>query len=249
MLKKNAFTLIELLVVISIIALLMTILMPTLSRAKELALAVSCQANLKQWTIAYSGYVNDNDGFFSNGGFLDKTYFITEKLWLCPAATTPFDQGGRSPFASYKTEATSWYTSYRPNGWCSKRPVAATQRNELMWKSPAVKRASEIPMFLDGSNGHVPWHSDNPPEYDGAIYGYAGVNRPNADEIRGFCLNRHNEHINGAFCDFSVRKIGLKELWELPWHRDWYMYNGAPDYNPPVWPPWMKKMKDYARQR
>ncbi|MHC4637355.1 MAG: type II secretion system protein [Planctomycetota bacterium] len=244
MYKKTGFTLIELLVVISIIALLMAILMPTLSRAKELALAVSCKANLRQWTVAYSGYVNDNDGFFSNGGFLDKTYFITENLWLCPAATKPFDQGGRSPFASFKTEATSWYSSYRPNGWCTKNPTAATQRNELIWKSPGVKRASEIPMFLDGSNGHVPWHSDNPPEFDGAVYGYGGVHHPNADEIRSYCLNRHNEHINGAFCDFSVRKIGLKELWELPWHRDWYMDN----YNPPVWPPWMRKMKDYARQ-
>ncbi|MHC4756870.1 MAG: type II secretion system protein [Planctomycetota bacterium] len=66
MYKKTAFTLIELLVVISIIALLMAILMPTLSRAKEQALAVSCQAKLKQWTVAYSGYVNDNDGFFSD---------------------------------------------------------------------------------------------------------------------------------------------------------------------------------------
>jgi hypothetical protein len=37
-----------------------------------------------------------------------------------------------------------------------------------------------------------------------------------------FCIDRHGAGtINGAFFDSSVRKIGLKELWKLRWHRDW----------------------------
>jgi len=33
------------------------------------------------------------------------------------------------------------------------------------------------------------------------------------------CINRHDAAINGVFLDFSIREIGLKELWKLRWHR------------------------------
>jgi prepilin-type processing-associated H-X9-DG protein len=34
-----------------------------------------------------------------------------------------------------------------------------------------------------------------------------------------YVINRHSGAINGLFLDWSVRKIGLKELWTLKWHR------------------------------
>ncbi len=61
--KKHAqgFTLIELLVVISIIALLLAILLPSLSRAREQAKATRCQSNLKQIGLAMYSYATDYD--------------------------------------------------------------------------------------------------------------------------------------------------------------------------------------------
>jgi prepilin-type N-terminal cleavage/methylation domain-containing protein/prepilin-type processing-associated H-X9-DG protein len=61
---RRAFTLIELLVVIAVIALLLSILMPALNKAKDLAQNAACKGNLKNYTLAVSMYGDDNDGKF-----------------------------------------------------------------------------------------------------------------------------------------------------------------------------------------
>lgn len=61
---KKAFTLIELLVVISIIALLLAILMPSLRKARLLAKLVVCQSNLKQWGFVFQMYTDDKQWLF-----------------------------------------------------------------------------------------------------------------------------------------------------------------------------------------
>ena len=65
--NKKAFTLIELLVVIAIIAILMAILMPALRRAKELGKRAVCLNNLRQLTLAWMLYCDDNDDRIVNG--------------------------------------------------------------------------------------------------------------------------------------------------------------------------------------
>jgi len=62
--KRRGFTLIELLVVIAIIAILMAIMMPALQRVKEQAREMSCRSNLRQYGIAQSLYLDDNDGTY-----------------------------------------------------------------------------------------------------------------------------------------------------------------------------------------
>jgi prepilin-type N-terminal cleavage/methylation domain-containing protein len=59
--KQGGFTLIELLVVISIIAMLMSIMLPGLSNAREMGRRVVCQSNMRQLTIAWSAYAIEND--------------------------------------------------------------------------------------------------------------------------------------------------------------------------------------------
>ena len=65
--KRSGFTLIELLLVISIIALLMATLMPTLNRVKKQASAAACLSNLHQWSLFFSMYAHDNDNCFPQG--------------------------------------------------------------------------------------------------------------------------------------------------------------------------------------
>ncbi len=58
----TGFTLIELLVVVAIIAVLMAILMPALSGARDQAKAVQCQANMRQTYMGYVYYADENNG-------------------------------------------------------------------------------------------------------------------------------------------------------------------------------------------
>lgn len=62
--KRKAFTLIELLVVISIIALLLSIMMPALGKAKQQAERLVCKTNLHQYGIASHLYLVENDDRF-----------------------------------------------------------------------------------------------------------------------------------------------------------------------------------------
>lgn len=65
--RSKGFTLIELLVVIAIIAILMGILMPALNIAREQGKRAACLGNLKQMTLAWMMYADDNDGKMVNG--------------------------------------------------------------------------------------------------------------------------------------------------------------------------------------
>jgi prepilin-type N-terminal cleavage/methylation domain-containing protein/prepilin-type processing-associated H-X9-DG protein len=62
--RKSAFTLIELLVVVAIIALLISILLPSLSKARDTARMVACNTLLKQYGAAHHMYANEMDDWF-----------------------------------------------------------------------------------------------------------------------------------------------------------------------------------------
>jgi prepilin-type N-terminal cleavage/methylation domain-containing protein/prepilin-type processing-associated H-X9-DG protein len=70
--RPRAFTLIELLVVIAIIALLASMLLPSLSRSKQSARRIICLTHLKQLALATVMYVMDSEGYYPSSNSTDK---------------------------------------------------------------------------------------------------------------------------------------------------------------------------------
>ena len=111
---RAAFTLIELLVVIAIIAILASLLLPAVSKAKEMANDVACKSQLRNLGLGVEQYVSDYDGYLPAayyGAALDKWTSLmwtytgeTHAAFVCPADRTPH------------TKYTSYGHNYYPLG-------------------------------------------------------------------------------------------------------------------------------------
>jgi len=263
--RQTGFTLIELLVVVAIITLLTAISLPALSTAKRQAKAVVCRSNLRQWADVFSGYAVEHNYHLNTGWYGPdvntaeewpdevRLYYGNDKdLCFCPAATKLVDEGARHPFAAFATFGVlqlGWQDvsgnsgSYGMNAWVYNPPREVAENpfglpTSNCWRQINVRGADKIPLILDSMWIDAwPDTTNDPPPRDGDFYGSGTMG---SRQIRMFCINRHNETINGAFLDFSVRKIGLKELWKLKWHRNSNL--NAPT---PEWPDWMKRFNDY----
>ncbi len=269
---KRAFTLIELLVVIAIIALLMAILIPALQRARRQARAVVCQANLKQWGVRLATGASEDDTSLRKW---DKTG-NTHEAWsflgdvpppenrsrdnrFCPMASTLVmaedeDSAGER-VTGYGGTFRAWghifvpkdtanCGSYGKNGWLNSVRIGETPGEGGYMID--VRGQRRVPVMLDStwvstgprSNGG---HDDAPPESD-------AIPEANYERRWQSCIDRHNGGVNALFMDWSVRRVGLKELWTLKWHPEfntagpWTTAGGA---LPSDWPEWMRKSKDY----
>ncbi len=88
--KNKGFTLVELLVVIAVIALLMAILLPALSKARIQAKRITCLSGLKQLVTAWMAYADNSDGKLVNGGQppSNTNPSVTEPYWRTSFNTT-----------------------------------------------------------------------------------------------------------------------------------------------------------------
>ena len=257
--RRKGFTLIELLVVIAIIALLMSILMPALARVRRQAKDVICQSNEKQWATIFSMFTGDHDGYFPKGWALGagETWFkalgpyygedrdeesVRTAEKCCPEATKPDERGKNSlPGSTFFAWGgkTSWafidgkpgdFGSYGSNTYIDNHPGKGDNWRPNFWRRDDVKNAGEIPMFMDMSwVTAAPSERDTPPEWEDARQWSDGT----GGNMGLACIPRHSRAINMTFVDRSVRRVELKELWLLRWHRNWdleWMRENEPDW-------------------
>jgi len=252
--RKKGFTLIELLVVIAIIAVLMSILMPALNRAKQLAYDAIDKSNQHQFGVFWMMYTDENDSFFPERGGGEAWGEITmgawpyvlysymeamdENIWLCPAAEVPILSGGRPPHAAWTWpqnanpgDPQSINGSYIANYWVANDP------RSKFYKTPNIRGADRVPIMCDGNwKDTEPEPDDAPPPHEHFWW------EPDNNEMKRVCINRHGNHINAVMMDLSAKEIGLKSLWRTPWHKEWDMAAPLPNWE--VEAPWMVKYPD-----
>jgi prepilin-type processing-associated H-X9-DG protein len=77
---------------------------------------------------------------------------------------------------------------------------------------------------------------------------YAPPNTEDEPTWVRYCVNRHDGGVNALYMDWSVRKVGVKQLWTFKWHRQcdtrgkWTKAGGV---QPEDWPAWMRRFRDY----
>ncbi len=258
--KRKGFTLVELLVVVAIIALLVSILLPALGSARKEAKNVVCMSNLRQWGLGYAMYLEDNKQLFPSQfnirlkhawpELLDTYIGAQQELYLCPEAVIPEDQSGKHPHAAWGGFIPQWnetypHFSYGQNDWILShwndfQTSMAPADEAKLWKQSVFSNAYMIPILGDASYpfANNPYYNDRP---GSIVPGKHAWDETTGNNMARFCMDRHNMSVNWVFMDLSVQKVGLRELWDLKWHRKWNEYN-LPEH---TWPEWLSNTKDY----
>jgi prepilin-type N-terminal cleavage/methylation domain-containing protein/prepilin-type processing-associated H-X9-DG protein len=152
--RRGGFTLVELLVVIGIIAILMSMLMPALSRAKQKANRIACVNNIRQIDMAATMYAGDHESEYPRRANLTNSWIFTLKSYYGNNSPTNNANGKEWNSKILKCPTDRWmeWRSYLINGFNDYWAATLNKQNYdqmMQWRYPHGMKESEIKLPSD----------------------------------------------------------------------------------------------------
>lgn len=215
---RNAFTLIELLVVVAIIAILASILLPSLSRAKSFAKSSQCISNLRQWGLALHLYASDNND------------------WMPPEGSGNAISGGMGWYVALPR--TLGVATYPEMPWRTNAAAALT-RSPFLCPSN-TNRSNGNNLFHYCLNLHIDeaGDSDHPvrlgtvPQPTRVVWLFDNGKKAARAQQNNVHTNLHRAGANISFIDGHVRRFPVRDYWDFPQNK------GRTNNQDLLWKPW-----------
>jgi prepilin-type N-terminal cleavage/methylation domain-containing protein/prepilin-type processing-associated H-X9-DG protein len=197
------FTLIELLVVVAIIAILASMVLPALARAKAMSTAATCLNNLKQWGVATQMYALENEDFLPpdgsvTGNSTNNAWYIDlpKTLGIAPCTEMPWYSDssaslGKSIWICPSNPRVSVQTSHMLFHYCLNENINGTGKASRSVRLSSISRPSKAVWLFDSKN------------------------QPPCGSVNFVGTNTHNEAAQMVFLDGHASRINRRAVWNF----------------------------------